>query len=99
MQKEKYFHGFCVKENARNEKFFITESYELIGAIDLYIDGEKAVTINYFASLVSPKGITEDEIWDYIYKSCKKHARGSIIYISQCFVDNVSYDPLVNLFA
>jgi len=93
------FHGFCVKENARSEKFFITESNQLVGAIDLFIDGKKAVTINYFASLRRPKEITEDEIWDYIYKNCQKHARGSIIYISQCFVDNVSYDPLVNLFA
>lgn len=95
---ERYFQGFCIKEDTLDEKNFLTESNELVGAVDLFINGKKEITINYFAHFMGREHITEKDIWDYISNNCKRHTKGKTIYISQTFVDNVHSDPLVNIF-
>lgn len=96
MQVTKFF-GFFPKENAIDQKNFIEPSEDNLGSFDLFIVGEAVASIDWYNHFFGKSDVTENEIWAWILKECRKYTRAPKIFIDRLYVDYL-YTPLANTF-
>lgn len=87
------FFGFQVAPDAIQQKNYLDA---FSAEPSLYIDGDKVAEISWFDHFFGQKP-TENEIWDYILKECRKHTRAPKIFIDKYYVEEI-YKPLATSF-
>lgn len=96
MEVTKFF-GFFVKEGAIGQKNFFDLSEDKYGSFDLFIAGDFVASIDWYNHFFGKSDVTENEIWAWMLKECRKYTKGPKIFIEKSYVESL-YSPLANSF-